>query len=74
MWHSEAMADGELLTVEQAAEKLKMHPDTIRRLLRDGQLPGIKLGKRQWRIPSKALDDYIQRGLGQTENPKLAEQ
>jgi excisionase family DNA binding protein len=51
----------ELLTVEQAAEKLKMHPDTIRRLLRDKQLPGVKLGKRQWRISEDSLKAYLQR-------------
>lgn len=54
----------ELLTVEQAAERLQMHPDTIRRLLREKQLPGVKLGKRQWRVPAKALEECIQKSLG----------
>jgi len=55
------MAD-ELLTVEQAAERLQMHPDTVRRLLRDGQLPGRKIGARQWRISADALKSYIEGG------------
>jgi excisionase family DNA binding protein len=52
---------GGFLTVEQAAEKVKMHPDTIRRLLRDKQPPGVKLGKRQWRISEDSLKTYLQR-------------
>jgi excisionase family DNA binding protein len=52
----------ELLTVEQAAERLQMHPDTVRRLLREGQLPGRKFGPRQWRISAAALRAYIEGG------------
>jgi excisionase family DNA binding protein len=70
------MADDELLTVEQAAEKLQLHPDTIRRLLRSKQIPGVKLGPRQWRVPIKAIDQYVQRALGQStgapDTPKKA--
>ena len=50
----------ELLTVEQAAERLQMHPDTVRRLLRGGQLPGRKLGPRQWRVSADALRAYME--------------
>lgn len=49
----------ELLTVDQAAERLQMHADTVRRLLREGQLPGRKVGARQWRISADALKAYI---------------
>ena len=52
----------ELLTVEQAAERLQMHPDTVRRLLRDSQLPGRKIGARQWRISADALKAYVEGG------------
>ena len=52
----------ELLTVEQAAERIQMHPDTVRRLLRDGQLPGRKIGARQWRISADALKAYVEGG------------
>jgi excisionase family DNA binding protein len=50
----------ELLTVDQAAERLQMHADTVRRLLRDGQLPGRKIGARQWRISADALKAYVE--------------
>lgn len=43
-----------LLTVEQAAERLQMHPESIRRQLRRGELRGIKRGSR-FRIPESAL-------------------
>src|SRR4051794_27286135 len=49
----------ELLTVDQASERLQMHPDTVRRLLREGQLPGRKIGARQWRIPAGKLKAYV---------------
>ncbi len=54
----------ELLTVEQAATRIQMHPDTVRRLLREKQIPGVKLGARQWRIPAGALSEFIDRRLG----------
>jgi len=54
--------DEELLTVEEAATRLKMHVGTVRRLLREGSLPGVKLGKRQWRISAAALRKHMEGG------------
>ena len=45
-----------LLTVEQVATRLQLHPDTIRRQLIKGVLRGTKRG-RQWRVPESALTD-----------------
>jgi excisionase family DNA binding protein len=42
-------AEPELLTVKEAAFKFKLHRDTIRRLLRDGYLRGVRIGG-QWRL------------------------
>ena len=41
-----------LLTVSEAAERLRLNPETIRRWLRDGRLSGVWLGsdKAGWRI------------------------
>jgi excisionase family DNA binding protein len=50
----------ELLTVGQAAERLQMHPDTVRRLLRERHLPGRKVGVRQWRVPAESLKAYME--------------
>ena len=47
-----------LLTVEQAAERLQIQPNTVRRHLSSGLLRGIKRG-RQWRIPASALTESV---------------
>lgn len=44
----------QLHTVEQTAELLQLHPDTIRLWLRSGRLQGRKLG-RVWRVPDQEL-------------------
>lgn len=43
-----------LYTVEEAAERLKMHPDTLRRQLRQGRIKSVRTGK-LWRIPESVL-------------------
>ena len=43
-----------LLTVEQAADRLQLHPETVRRQLKRGELRAIKRG-RIWRVPESAL-------------------
>ncbi len=54
--------DGELLTVEEAAKRLKLTPESVRRMLRLKHLPGVKLGLRQWRVPTAELQKFIERG------------
>jgi len=49
------------MTPDQAAEYLHLHRDTVRRLLRQGTLPGRKVGK-QWRIRKHDLDAYLSGG------------
>lgn len=53
--------DGELLTIEETADKLRVNMDTVRRLLRQKKLPGVKIGA-QWRVSSAALKAYIEGG------------
>lgn len=47
-----------LLTVEQTAQRLQLHPDTVRRQLVRGALRGVKRGK-VWRIPESALTETV---------------
>jgi excisionase family DNA binding protein len=54
----------DLLMVEEVAGRLKLHVGTVRRMLRDGTLPGVKMGPRQWRVPAAALADYVNQQLG----------
>jgi excisionase family DNA binding protein len=48
----------ELLTVEQAAELAKCHPETIRRAIRRGHLAASRVGK-QHRIARNALEAWL---------------
>jgi excisionase family DNA binding protein len=50
------------MTPEEAAQYLRVNPQTIYRLLRRGRLPGAKIGH-QWRIRRSDLDGFL-RGLG----------
>ncbi len=43
------MVTKDVLTVEELAEHLRIHPYTARRLARAGKLPGFKVGG-QWRF------------------------
>lgn len=48
----------QMLTPDDVAERLKMHRDTVRRLLRSGEIPGVKIG-RSWRVPSDKLAQWV---------------
>ena len=48
------------ITVEQAAERLQVRPNTIRTWIKQGRIPGRKIG-RVYRIPEQALDALIRR-------------
>ena len=45
-----ATATTDLLTLDELATRLKMHPDTVRRLKRDGTIPALVLGHRTLRF------------------------
>ena len=45
------MEDKPFYSPEEVAEYYDVTADTIRRLCRDGQIPGAKQIGRQWRIP-----------------------
>jgi len=44
-----------LYTVEEAAQILSIHPDTLRIWLRTGKIKGVKIG-RGWRISETELE------------------
>ncbi len=50
--------DPQTLTVEEAAAILRVSTNTLRRLLRQGKIPGVKVGN-SWRISRKALDAFL---------------
>ena len=47
-----------IMTVDEVAKYLSLHPLTVRRLARDGEIPAVKVG-RQWRIKRELLDRWI---------------
>lgn len=47
-----------LLTPEEAAERLAVSPKTVRDWLRSGELKGVKVG-RLWRIRPTDLEAFI---------------
>ena len=59
----------EMLTCDEAAEYLRLHPRTVCRLLQQGKLPGVKVG-RQWRILRADLDAHL-RGQGASLTPEV---
>ena len=50
---------GSLLTVEDLARKLKMAPYTIRKWVKLGQIPAVKLGERQLRFLPDVIDRWV---------------
>lgn len=48
-----------LLTLEQVADRLNVSIDTVRRLVRDGELPVKRFGERIRRVDPSDLDLYI---------------
>lgn len=50
----------QLLTVEDVAKRLQIHPETIRRWLREGRLEGIRMSRRAgWRVRPEAVDKML---------------
>lgn len=55
------------LTVAEVAEKLGLHENTVYRLLRSGELPGRRLGRRVWRVSAAGLGEWLRGRNGQTQ-------
>ncbi len=56
-------ASEEVLTLEQAAALLHLHPRTVSALARAGKLPGRKVGK-QWRFARARLVAHVAETTG----------
>jgi excisionase family DNA binding protein len=55
------MQDERAYTVNQVAERLQIHPQTVREWLRTGKLKGARLGgtKAGWRIPASEVERIL---------------
>jgi len=50
----------EFISTEEAAEKLAYHVEHVRRMMREGSIEGVKIG-RTWLVRRVALDGYMKR-------------
>ena len=48
-----------IMTIDEVASYLSLHPLTVRRLARDGEIPAFKVG-RQWRVQRELLDRWME--------------
>jgi excisionase family DNA binding protein len=56
--HPPVLSTDAILTPEEAADYLRVNPQTVYRRLRAGSLPGAKVGH-QWRIRKVDLDSLL---------------
>ena len=49
-----------LISLEAAAERLDMHPRTVRRLISQGRLPGYRVGDRAIRLRMSDVDKLLE--------------
>ena len=58
------MTDDQLLTVTEVADRLRVDPETVRRMLRNGRLRGsIPVSPRAgWRVPASEVERIIEEG------------
>jgi len=47
-----------LLDSDEAAALLKIHPKTLQRMARNGQISGVQVGK-LWRFRASALNEWL---------------
>lgn len=52
----------DILTPEDVTDELMIGKNAIYNLLNSGELKGFRVG-RNWKIPRKALDEYIDRKI-----------
>lgn len=52
----------EILTTKEVAEYLNIHPFTVNKYARDGNIPAFKIGA-DWRFHKKSIEKWIQEKL-----------
>lgn len=57
------ISDKLLYSVPEAAEQLSISPRVLERLIADGKVDTVKIGRRRL-VPGEALEDYVERVKG----------
>ena len=52
----------EILTVKELARILKTTRQQVRKMIRSGEIPAVKVG-REWRIPREYPKDFIEENI-----------
>jgi excisionase family DNA binding protein len=55
----ELLLDVELLTIQQVAKWAKVSTKSIYRWIESGKIPVVKIGKRTYRIPARAVINQL---------------
>ena len=61
-----------MLTVEEIAEELRVHPETVRQWIRDGELVALDISK-EYRILRSDLDAFLAQRRGRRKRHKKVE-
>jgi excisionase family DNA binding protein len=58
--------EDKLLTVAEVAERLRVHPESVRRWLRAKRIRGVMMGGKRggYRIPASELARLLEQGAG----------
>ena len=51
----------EIMTTQEVAKYLKLHEVTIGKLAKEGEIPGVRIG-RLWRFDKETIDKWISGG------------
>lgn len=60
------MEDNDVMTLEETSKLLKVHPNTVRRLVKRGELPAKKVGT-LWRFSRRAVMEWLEKNGGDSE-------
>lgn len=58
---SVTVMEKQLLTVEEVAQRIRRTAYTVRKYLRDGVIPAIKLEDGTWLVEASAVDAYLEK-------------
>jgi excisionase family DNA binding protein len=58
----------DIFTIKELSDHLRVHPTTIYRLLRQGRLPGFRVGS-NWRFNRAAIEQWERSQVGGFEEP-----
>ncbi len=53
----------QLLTVEEVAQRIRKTPYTVRKYLRDGVMPAIKLEDGTWLVKASDVNAYLEKRI-----------